>query len=139
MAIAFLAGFTNKQEVDEIDGLWMGYYRSGMVKEKVIVKFCNKDKIEFYTGGADDQTKCDGSYQILGDSVSFTYKTPVGDEIVMKGQMNRRKNFLDGTWKNKDLQSGSFYLEKQKIQERITHPKLRDKRVQREKERFARR
>ncbi|MGZ8538066.1 MAG: hypothetical protein ACXWV9_07360 [Flavisolibacter sp.] len=122
LIITFLAGFTNKQEVDEIDGLWMGYYRSGMEKEKVIVKFCNKDKIEFYTGGADKQTRCDGSYRISGDSVSFTYATPAGDEFVMKGRMNWWKNFLDGSWKNKDHKSGSFYLEKQKIQERSAQP-----------------
>lgn len=122
LVMTFLAGFTNKQETNEIDGIWMGYYRSGMEKEKVIVKFCSKDKIEFYTGGADDQTRCDGSYKITGDSLSFTYTTPAGDEIIMQGQMNRRKNFVDGTWKNKLKESGNFYLEKQKIQERITQP-----------------
>jgi hypothetical protein len=58
----------------------------------------------------------------LGDSVSFRYTTPAGDEIIMQGQMNRRKNFVDGTWKNKVHESGSFYLEKQKIQERLTQP-----------------
>jgi hypothetical protein len=122
LAIALLAGFTNEREADEIDGLWMGYYRSGMVKEKVIVKFSNKDKIEFYTGGADEQTRCDGTYYLSGDSVSFRYTTPAGAEFTMQGHMNRRRNFVDGTWKNKNMESGSFYLEKQKIQERITQP-----------------
>jgi len=56
--------------------------------------------------------------EVLGLSGTPT----AGDEFIMKGQMNRRKNFLDGTWKNKDLVSGSFYLEKQKIQERLAQP-----------------
>src|SRR5215213_846375 len=121
LAGSLLTGFTNKQE-DEIDGIWMGYYRSEMVKEKVIVKFSNEDKLEFYTGGVDDKTKCDGTYRLLGDSVSFTYVTPAGEEFLMQGHINRRKNFVDGVWKTGDKSTGSFYLEKQRLEEKFINP-----------------
>ena len=122
LAVSLLAGFTSRPEENEIDGIWMGYYRSETMKEKVIVKFSNKDKIEFYAGGVDEKTKCDGTYRLLGDSVSFTYTTPAGDQFTMEGHMNRRKNFVDGVWQNKDQEKGSFYLEKQKLQEKIAQP-----------------
>jgi hypothetical protein len=122
LAGSFLTGFSNRPMEDDIDGIWMGYYRSEVIKERVIVKFSNEDKIEFYTGGVDDKTKCNGSYRLLGDSVSFTYKTPEGQEYLMQGHINRRKNFVDGVWKTNDKGTGSFYLEKQEVEEKFINP-----------------
>jgi hypothetical protein len=122
LATTTLTSFSVNRDGDDINGLWMGYYRSEVIKEKVIVKFNDADKLEFYTGGIDDRTRCMGSYAVLGDSVSFTYKTPEGETIVMQGHFNRRKNFVDGTWQAQDKTTGSFYLEKQKIQEYLARP-----------------
>jgi len=122
LAGSLLASFTNKPYEDDLDGIWMGYYRSELMKEKVIVKFSNEDKIEFYTGGIDDRTKCNGTYQLLGDSVSFTYCTAEGDKFVMQGQINRRKNYLNGVWKANDRSTGSFFLERQDLEEKFVKP-----------------
>jgi hypothetical protein len=121
LAGTVLLSFT-KHRADDIDGIWMGYYRSEMVKEKVIVKFSSQDRMEFYTGGVDDRTKCIGSYRLLGDSVSFTYTTPDGQQFRMQGHLNYRKTYLDGVWKTNDRSTGKFYLERQKVEERFIEP-----------------
>jgi hypothetical protein len=102
---------------DEIDGVWMGYYRSDLLKEKLIVKFSQEDKMEFYTGGVDERTRTEGSYRILGDSVTIYYLTPDGTEMTLKGHFNHRKNFVDGIWSVNNKTGGRFYLEKQKLEE----------------------
>ncbi|HEU4472718.1 MAG TPA: hypothetical protein VFR58_16605 [Flavisolibacter sp.] len=122
LAGSLLTGFTSGTGENDIDGIWMGYYRSNLIKEKVIVKFDASDKMEFYTGGVDERTRLEGTYRLLGDSVSFTYVTPEGEEYTMKGQINRRKNFVDGTWRTNEQSTGSFYLERQKVEERFAQP-----------------
>jgi hypothetical protein len=121
VAGTLMTGFTDRR-ANDIDGIWMGYYRSEIIKEKVIVKFNQSDKMEFFTGGVDDRTRSEGSYRIQGDSVLLTYRTPEGEVIVMKGRFNRRKNYVDGTWKGNDRSAGSFYLEKQKVEEFFAAP-----------------
>src|SRR5678815_2956125 len=74
----------------------MGYYRSDITKEKVIVRLDADDRMDFYTGGIDDRTRLEGTYKISGDSVSFTYKTTDGEEVVMQGHFNRRRTYMDG-------------------------------------------
>jgi hypothetical protein len=122
LAGALVSSFTVKQYDEDIDGFWMGYTRSEMIKEKVIVKLNGEEKMEFYTGGVDDRTRADGTYRLLGDSVSFSYTTPDGETITMTGHINRRKNFVDGIWKTGNKTTGSFYLEKQKLEEYYARP-----------------
>lgn len=119
VAATILTSFSNKpKDSDDLNGIWMGYYRSEFIKEKVIVKFDESDKMEFYTGGVDDRTRVDGSYEIAGDSVRFSYRTPEGDVINMKGRFNRRMRYVEGVWRGNDRNTGSFFLEKQNVQER---------------------
>ena len=121
VATTVLVSFT-RHDNNEIDGIWMGYYRTEDVRERVVVKFSAEDRMEFYTGGVDENTRCLGSYKISGDSVSFTYTNASGQEIIMKGHFNNRKTYVDGVWLNTDEASGKFYLEKQKVEERIVRP-----------------
>ena len=120
LTTTMLVSFTGRDDM-EIDGIWMGYYRSEIMKEKVIVKFSADDRMEFYTGGVSEQSRCIGSYRIMGDSVSFTYRDPEGLEIRMRGHLNYRKTSLEGVWKN-DVMTGKFHLEKQNVEERIVQP-----------------
>ncbi|MFL5742042.1 MAG: hypothetical protein ACJ75B_17595 [Flavisolibacter sp.] len=122
LAGTLLTSFTPRPADDDVDGVWMGYYRSDLSKEKLIVKFDSQTKMEFFTGGVDDRTSSEGSYRIQGDSVSISYKMPSGEQITMQGQFNRRKNFVNGIWKGKNQSSGSFYLEKQQLQEFFAQP-----------------
>jgi hypothetical protein len=43
----------------------------------------------------------------------------LGEEVVMQGHFNRRKTYMDGICKTNNKPTGSFYLEKQKLEERI--------------------
>ena len=123
LAGTMFASFSNKPvDNDDLDGYWMGYYRSELLKEKVIVKLDSDDRMVFYTGGIDDRTKLEGTYKIYGDSVSFSYKTVDGEEVVMQGHFNHRRTYMDGTCRTNNKPSGSFYLEKQKLEERIVEP-----------------
>ena len=118
-----LSSFTGKPvNNDDLDGYWMGYYRSNMSKEKVIVKLDANDRMDFYTGGIDDQKRLEGTYKISGDSVSFSYKTVDGELVVMRGHFNSRKTYMDGVCRTNDNPTGSFYLEKQDLEERFVEP-----------------
>lgn len=119
LAGTVLTSFINKPADNDLDGYWMGYYRSDLLKEKVIVKIDSDERMLFYTGGIDDRTKLEGSYKIYGDSVSFKYTTADGEEVLMQGHFNYRKTYVDGICRTNNKPSGSFYLEKQKLQERI--------------------
>ena len=121
LAAATLVSFSKKEE-NSLDGIWMGYYRAGSVKEKVIIKFDGDKGMECYTGGVDDKAKCTGSYELSGDTVSFTYTTLEGQEISMQGQLNYRKTYVDGIWKTGEEAVGKFYLERQKVEERFIQP-----------------
>lgn len=116
-----LASFTGKND-SSIDGIWMGSYRSDLVKEKAIVKFTSQDQIEFYRGDLEDNNKCTGTYKIQGDSVLLTFKTCNGEEYTMQGEINERKNFVDGVWEDNKKGNGSFYLQKQRFQEMFVQP-----------------
>ena len=122
LAGTMLASFSNKPVDDDLDGYWMGYYRTNVNKEKVIIKLDADDQMDFYTGGIDDRTKLQGTYRIYGDSVSFSYKTPEGEEIVMQGHFNRRRTYMDGICRTNSKPTGSFYLEKQQLEERFAKP-----------------
>jgi hypothetical protein len=122
LAMVVLTSFTKVSDDENIDGVWMGYYRTDFTKEKLIVKFNSETKTEFYTGGVDDRTRTEGSYQILGDSVSIKYVTPDGTPMVLRGHFNYRKNFVDGVWLINNKSGGSFFLEKQEVQEFFTQP-----------------
>jgi len=120
LAGTILTSFNYKPvDNDDLDGYWMGYYRSDDNKEKVIIRLASDDRMDFYTGGIDDKTRLEGTYKIYGDSVSFSYTTADGEEVVMQGHFNRRKTYMDGVCKTNNKPSGSFYLEKQKLEERF--------------------
>ena len=129
LAATVFAGFSNKPADEELDGYWMGYYRSNTSKEKVIVKLNSGAQMDFYTGGIDDHTKREGTYQIKGDSVYFSYKSANGEDVSMQGHFNRRKTYMDGICRTNNKPTGSFYLEKQKLQERIVSKKDRSSRL----------
>jgi hypothetical protein len=123
LAGTVLTSFITKPvDNDDLDGYWMGYYRSNLTKEKVIVKLDADDRMDFYTGGIDDRTRLEGTYKIFGDSVSFSYKTNDGEEVLMQGHFNHRRTYMDGICRTNNKPTGSFYLEKQKLEERFVEP-----------------
>lgn len=123
LAGTILTSFVNKPvDNDDLDGYWMGYYRSDINKQKVIVKLDANDRMDFYTGGIDDRNRLEGTYKIDGDSVSFSYKTVDGELVVMQGHFNHRKTYMDGVCRTNDKPTGSFYLEKQDLEERFVEP-----------------
>ena len=123
LAGTILTSFVSKPvDNDDLDGYWMGYYRSDINKEKVIVKLGADDRMDFYTGAIDDQSRLEGNYKIFGDSVSFSYKTVDGEEVVMQGHFNHRKTYMDGVCRTNHKPTGSFYLEKQSLEERFVEP-----------------
>ena len=117
-----LTGFVTKNQDDSIDGIWMGYYKSDLLKEKLIVKLGSDDHIEIYTSSFNDQPLCNGSYKLTGDSISFTYITPDGEKYLMQGHVSRRKNYVEGAWRSNGTSKGSFFIEKQDVEEKTVQP-----------------
>lgn len=111
------------QQTEAIDGIWTGIYRADNVREKVWVKFAPQNTVELYNGDVIETNKVSGTYQLQGDSVlKVTYQTEDGKQYTMQGHINRKKNYVDGTWQASDKLSGSFYLKKEKIQEMFIQP-----------------
>lgn len=111
------------QQTEAIDGIWTGIYRADNVREKVWVKFAPQNTVELYNGEIIETNKLSGTYQLQGDSVlKVTYQTEDGKQYTMQGHINRKKNYVDGTWQASDKLSGSFYLKKEKIQEMFIQP-----------------
>jgi len=122
LAGALLASFSDRQ-VETLDGIWTGVYKTDNVREKVLVKFEPKNQVELYNGDVIESNKFTGSYQLQGDSVlTFTYQSSDGKQYTMQGHINKGKTYVDGVWETSDKLSGSFYLKKEKIQEMFLQP-----------------
>ena len=123
VAGALFSGFTYKNDVDSLDGIWTGVYRSDNLREKVLVKFESRNQVELYNGDVIDSNKFTGTYELKGDTVlTFSYHTLDGKRYTMEGHINKRKNYVDGVWQTSDKVSGSFYLKKEKIEELFVAP-----------------
>ena len=122
LAGAVLLSSFSFQEEDPLQGVWIGYYKSDLTKQKMMVKLSSDDHIEFYAGGLTEQPQSNGSYKLVGDTLSFTYTTPEGDQYVMQGHVSRKKNYVDGVWKSNGNAQGSFFMEKQDIEEKVVAP-----------------
>lgn len=122
LAGILLTSFTGK-EVNDVDGIWTGVYKTDNTREKVLVRFEDRSHIELYNGDVIESNKFIGTYELQGDSVlQFSYQTPDGKEFTMKGHINKRKNYVDGVWQTSDNVNGSFYLKKERIQELFIQP-----------------
>lgn len=119
----FLVSFAGKKEGTALDGLWMGAFRSDLQKETMVVKFVSQNEIELYQGEVDESKKATGTFELQGDSILvFTYVAADGKQFTMHGNINKKKNFVEGAWEAVDNQKGEFYLKKQKIQELFIQP-----------------
>lgn len=122
LAGALLVSFTD-QKVEAVDGIWTGVYRTDNVREKVVVRFEQRNQVELYNGEVAENNKCTGNYELLGDTLlKFTYHNSEGKEFVMQGTINKRKNYVDGIWETSDKLKGSFYLKKEKLEEMYIQP-----------------
>lgn len=117
----FLLSFTNMN--DTIEGVWIGAFKSDVDRENMVVKFVSGHEMEIYSGEVKEEKKVVVSYKLEGDSaLHFTFKSPEGDQVTMHGTINKRKNFMEGSWETSDNRKGEFFLRKQRIQEMYVQP-----------------
>ena len=122
LGFVLLASFTGKK-VDVLDGIWTGVYRADNVRERVLVRFDEQNGVELYNGEVEDSNKFTGTYELVGDTLlKFSYQTQDGKHFSMHGTVNKKRNYVDGTWEASDKLTGSFYLKKEKIEEMFVQP-----------------
>jgi hypothetical protein len=122
LAAVLLVSFTDRQ-VNAVDGVWTGIYRSDNLREKVLVRFESKNQVALYSGDVAETNKCIGNYELVGDSLlKFTYHDAAGKEYTMQGSINKKMNYVDGVWETSDKLKGSFYLKKEKLEEMFIQP-----------------
>jgi len=122
LAGSFLLSFSSR-EGETLDGVWTGAYRTENLREKVWVKFDEQNGLACYNGEVQDGNKSTGSYRLQGDTLLvLSYVTGDGTTYTMQGYINKKKNYVDGTWKTNDRVMGSFYLKKEKLEEMFIEP-----------------
>ena len=114
--LGFICFSFSVNEKGAVNGIWQGAYGTDDRIETTFVVFGTANTLEFYEGKIDPQNKMSGTYNLLGDTViSFVCRKSNGKEVIkMLGNINRTKNFVDGSWESNDNHSGSFYLQKLK-------------------------
>ncbi len=122
LAALVLVSFSSNN-VETFGGLWTGAFRTDMSREKVYVRFDEQNKLQLYSGMVEENNRSVGTYEVLGDTaLVFNYSRSDGKTVTMRGVINKRKTYVDGTWETSDHTSGSFYLKKDEIQELFITP-----------------
>ncbi len=120
MAFTFDRKPGSDQYSNSIEGLWSGVYRINENKESVVVRFEDNNQVVLFSGLVEEDNKFTGTWEVKGDSVLvFKYVDTEGKKFIMKGNINKRKTYVDGYWEVGDKKGGSFYLRKEKVQERF--------------------
>ena len=114
--IGFICFSFSFKEKGAVNGIWQGAYGLDDQIKNTWVVFGPSNSLEFYEGEMKTENKVTGSYSLLGDTaISFTCKKNNGKQLIkMLGNINKTKNFVDGSWESNDNHSGSFYLQKLK-------------------------
>lgn len=108
-------GFSVKKNGEAVYGIWQGAYGVNDRIEDAWVVFGPSNMVEFYEGNLRSGKKITGTYNLLGDTaIVFTCTKSNGMLMKMEGNLNRTKNFVDGSWQSSDDDYGSFFLQKQK-------------------------
>jgi hypothetical protein len=112
-----LLSFSIKEKNDAVYGIWKGAYGMGNNVEQTWVYLGPKNTMKFYGGYMKPENSMTGTYKLEGDTsiVFICKKQNSNQQLKMKGNLNRTKNFVDGIWESNDDHYGSFYLQKQKI------------------------
>ena len=109
--------FVRKIEITErsIFGTWEGAYGDNVKIEKLVIDLKPENKMELYKHEGNVKHKITGTYLLKGDTaILFSYKNEDGfSQVLMYGNLNKTKNFVDGIWEAGMQTKGSFYLQKQ--------------------------
>lgn len=114
LTTTFLLSFTLKKD-PEVYGMWKGGFGNSTSITEAIVDLKQSNKAYIYEDTGKELIKYAGTYEIKGDTAFILrYHEPLSDKNVMLyGNLNRSKNFVDGVWQSASQVKGSFYLQKQ--------------------------
>lgn len=119
LAIALISFSFIKKNVEitegNIIGMWEGAYGDNNKIEKLIIELKPENKMELYKHEGNIKHKITGTYLLKGDmTIFFSYKNENGiSQVLMYGNLNKTRNFVDGIWQTDRYAKGSFYLQKQ--------------------------
>jgi hypothetical protein len=111
-----LLSFTAKGD-SEIYGTWKGGFGNQTVIIETIVELKQHNKADVFEGAKTEANRCTGAYEVIGDTAFvLTYIQPcTNKKVLLQGNLNRTKNFVDGTWQSASEVKGNFYLQKQSL------------------------
>jgi hypothetical protein len=115
LGLTVFTAFAVKDKGEALYGTWQGAYgMNDEVKNAWVVLGAN-NSMEFYDGDLKPENKLSGTYKLLGDTaIVFTYKKFGKQQVIMEGNLNRSKNFVDGSWESNDHLYGSLFIQKQR-------------------------
>lgn len=112
LGLFVFTAFAVKDKGEALYGTWQGAYGMNDQVKNAWVVFGSGSRIEFYDGDLKAENRLSGTYALRGDTaIVFAYKK-FGKQVTMEGNLNRSKNFVDGSWESNDHQYGSFFLQK---------------------------
>ena len=90
------------KEKPELSGEWKGSYsvEEGPLVNDIIFDFIQGQLIQVFDGSKSWGDEAKGEYALTGDSLhgKYVYKLGVQNQVSIKGQLNKNKNQLTGTW-----------------------------------------
>jgi hypothetical protein len=106
---------TSGPTIENVYGVWKGYYGTESEVNSITVKIYPKSKAEIVCNYADACITTSGTYKLLGDTaivISCILTQEKSSEVVLHGNLNRTASFIDGQWGDSGKEKGCFYLQK---------------------------
>lgn len=98
-----------------IQGVWKGGFGTQQVITETVVELKGDYEAVIYEGGVSGGVKHTGIYEVKGDTALILtyYKPDACSKVVLQGNLNKSRTFVDGIWQKGEIVEGNFYLEKQ--------------------------
>jgi hypothetical protein len=111
-----LSSFTIKpyKSSNDVLGIWKGSLGNETKMVEALIRLKQGHTVEYSEMTVKGSKLLKGTFRVLGDTALVVYidKKGKGKRMVMHGNLNPTKSFVDGVWQEGQQEEGSFYLQK---------------------------
>ena len=111
-----LSSFTIRpyESSSDVLGIWKGSLGNETKMVEALIRLKQGHTVEYSEMTVKGSKLLKGTFRVLGDTALVVYidKKGKGKRMVMHGNLNPTKSFVDGVWQEGQQEEGSFYLQK---------------------------